>query len=256
MCACPRHRSVRRATLPRSPAAHARSTRASPSATSTCARPTSTACAASTSTCSASTSSPRRATCPAGAPRATSSSSPPAAITITWASTRGSRPAAVRSPTASRACTTWPSAIPTRAGLADALRRLQSVDWPLRQVTDHGTHEAIYISDPDGNDLELCWDRPFDEWPLDGDGHIGALFGDLDLEDLLRSRRPRASATGRARWPAAPGRPSSPGPALPRSTRPMVPTTIIAATSAAMAHLLIPSSASMLSALSTHLGAT
>jgi catechol 2,3-dioxygenase len=79
---------------------------------------------------------------------------------------------------------------PTRAGLADALRRLQSVDWPLRQVTDHGTHEAIYISDPDGNDLELCWDRPFDEWPLDGDGHIQALFGDLDLDDLLTEAPP------------------------------------------------------------------
>ena len=49
---------------------------------------------------------------------------------------------------------------PTRAGLADALRRLREVDWPIRQATDHGTHEAIYISDPDGNDLELCWDRP------------------------------------------------------------------------------------------------
>ncbi len=79
---------------------------------------------------------------------------------------------------------------PTRAGLADALRRLQSVDWPLRQVTDHGTHEAIYISDPDGNDLELCWDRPFEQWPLDGNGHVQALFGDLDLEDLLQEAPP------------------------------------------------------------------
>src|SRR4051795_4433089 len=43
---------------------------------------------------------------------------------------------------------------PTRAGLADALRRLQGAGWPLRQLSDHGTHEAIYISDPDGNDLE------------------------------------------------------------------------------------------------------
>ena len=107
------------------------------------------------------------------------------------------------------------SAIPTRAGLADALRRLQSVDWPLRQVTDHGTHEAIYISDPDGNDLELCWDRPFDQWPLDGDGHIQALFGDLDLDDLLEptggsaTAEALAAACDREPWPA------------PRSTRPM-----------------------------------
>src|SRR6201989_797797 len=77
---------------------------------------------------------------------------------------------------------------PTRAGLADALRRLQSVDWPLRQVSDHGTHEAIYISDPDGNDLELSWDRPFDQWPRDAEGKVDmgqAFVGELDLEDLL-----------------------------------------------------------------------
>jgi catechol 2,3-dioxygenase len=76
----------------------------------------------------------------------------------------------------------------TRAGLADALRRLQSVDWPLRQCSDHGTHEAIYISDPDGNDLELCWDRPFEEWPRHAEGKVdmsSAFQGDLDLEDLL-----------------------------------------------------------------------
>jgi catechol 2,3-dioxygenase len=75
---------------------------------------------------------------------------------------------------------------PSRAGLADALRRLREVDWPLRQWTDHGTHEAIYISDPDGNDLELCWDRPFEHWPRDAEGHLaGGVGEDLDLEDLL-----------------------------------------------------------------------
>src|SRR5689334_1293620 len=77
---------------------------------------------------------------------------------------------------------------PTRAGLADALRRLRSVDWPLRQTADHGTHEAIYITDPDGNDLELCWDRPFDQWPVDGAGHLRGEFGEeLDLDELLAS---------------------------------------------------------------------
>jgi catechol 2,3-dioxygenase len=74
---------------------------------------------------------------------------------------------------------------PTRAGLADAVRRLQAVDWPLRQLTDHGTHEAVYISDPDGNDLELYWDRPQEEWPRDSEGRIGFVGGDLDLADLL-----------------------------------------------------------------------
>jgi catechol 2,3-dioxygenase len=78
----------------------------------------------------------------------------------------------------------------TRAHLADALRRLRRVDWPLRQLTDHGTHEAIYISDPDGNDLELCWDRPFEEWPRDEDGRITFADRELDLEGVLAEPEP------------------------------------------------------------------
>ena len=74
---------------------------------------------------------------------------------------------------------------PTRAGLADAVRRLQAAGVPLRQLSDHGTHEAVYLSDPDGNDLELAWDRPVAQWPRDAAGHIEPRFGDLDLEDLL-----------------------------------------------------------------------
>jgi len=76
---------------------------------------------------------------------------------------------------------------PTRAGLADAVRRLRAAGVPLRQLSDHGTHEAVYLSDPDGNDLELAWDRPFDQWPRDADGHVAMAFGDLDLDDLLGS---------------------------------------------------------------------
>jgi len=74
---------------------------------------------------------------------------------------------------------------PTRAALADALRRLQRINWPIRQATDHGTHEAIYISDPDGNDLELQWDRLPDDWPLDENGHLTYFDRHLDLDDLL-----------------------------------------------------------------------
>ena len=70
---------------------------------------------------------------------------------------RRSRSAA---PTVSRDCTTSHSPIRPRRALADAYRRLKDVDWPIRQATDHGTHEAIYITDPDGNDVELMWDRP------------------------------------------------------------------------------------------------
>jgi catechol 2,3-dioxygenase len=74
---------------------------------------------------------------------------------------------------------------PTRAALADAVRRLRAADWPLRQTSDHGTHLAIYLSDPDGNDLELAWDRPRDEWPRDDQGRLTMSFADLDVEALL-----------------------------------------------------------------------
>ena len=74
---------------------------------------------------------------------------------------------------------------PTRRDLADVIQRLVDVDWPLRQLTDHGTHEAVYVSDPDGNDLELYWDRPAADWPRDEAGHLAFAGGELDLEDLL-----------------------------------------------------------------------
>jgi len=75
---------------------------------------------------------------------------------------------------------------PTKAALRDALRRLRSVEWPLRQVADHGTHVAIYITDPDGNDLELAWDRPFEEWPRNADGQVEMAMDDvLDLDAVL-----------------------------------------------------------------------
>jgi len=74
---------------------------------------------------------------------------------------------------------------PTRRDLADVIQRLVDVDWPLRQLTDHGTHEAVYISDPDGNDLELYWDRRPSEWPLDEHGRLAFFDGTLDLQDLL-----------------------------------------------------------------------
>jgi catechol-2,3-dioxygenase len=61
-----------------------------------------------------------------------------------------------------------------------------SASTPLRQTADHVTHLAIYISDPDGNDLELCWDRPFDEWPRDALEHLrGEMGEEVDLDALL-----------------------------------------------------------------------
>jgi catechol 2,3-dioxygenase len=75
---------------------------------------------------------------------------------------------------------------PTKAGLADVVRRLRAIDWPLRQIADHGTHLAVYITDPDGNDLEFAWDRPMEEWPRDDEGHAaGAIDAEFDLEAFL-----------------------------------------------------------------------
>src|SRR3954464_1883444 len=72
-----------------------------------------------------------------------------------------------------------------RAQLASTVGRLVDAGIPLRQLTDHGTHLAVYLSDPDGNDLELAWDRPFDEWPRYGAEDAPAIDNPLDLDELL-----------------------------------------------------------------------
>ena len=73
----------------------------------------------------------------------------------------------------------------SRARLAEVVRRLVDAGVPLRQLSDHGTHQAVYLSDPDGNDLELAWDRPFEQWPRWGAEDAPALDAPLDLDDLL-----------------------------------------------------------------------
>jgi len=74
---------------------------------------------------------------------------------------------------------------PTREALGDALRRLIEAEWPLDGVNDHGTHEALYLRDPDQNGLELYWDRPEEEWPLDAEGHLAFTQG-RDLEEMVQ----------------------------------------------------------------------
>ena len=75
---------------------------------------------------------------------------------------------------------------PTRADLGDALRRLAEAGWPIDGFNDHGTHEAIYLRDPEENGLELCWDRPREEWPVTDDGHLTLGGRRLDLQGLLK----------------------------------------------------------------------
>ena len=75
---------------------------------------------------------------------------------------------------------------PTRAALGDALRRLRDAGWPVDHLTDHGTHEAAYLYDPDENGLELAWDRPQEDWPRDDDGKL--TFANLprpDMDELI-----------------------------------------------------------------------
>jgi catechol 2,3-dioxygenase len=75
---------------------------------------------------------------------------------------------------------------PTRAALADALRRLLEAGIPLEGASDHGVSEALYLHDPDGNGVELYWDRRQAEWPRTPDGHLAMDTRPLDLGGLLR----------------------------------------------------------------------
>jgi catechol 2,3-dioxygenase len=77
---------------------------------------------------------------------------------------------------------------PTRAALGDALYRLVEADIPLQGASDHGVSEALYLSDPDGNGIELYVDRPQDQWPRTPDGELQMVTQRLDLQDLLASR--------------------------------------------------------------------
>lgn len=74
---------------------------------------------------------------------------------------------------------------PTRATLADALRRLIHAGIPLDGAADHGVSEALYLHDPDMNGVELYWDRPQAQWPRTPDGHVAMYTRRLDLENLL-----------------------------------------------------------------------
>jgi catechol 2,3-dioxygenase len=75
---------------------------------------------------------------------------------------------------------------PTRAALADALRRLIAAKIPLEGASDHGVSEALYLRDPDHNGVELYWDRPQEQWPRTPDGELAMYTRRLDLDDLLK----------------------------------------------------------------------
>lgn len=75
---------------------------------------------------------------------------------------------------------------PTRALLADALKRLIAANIQLDGAADHGVSEALYLRDPDENGVELYWDRPVELWPRDAKGGVAMFTRHLDLGALLR----------------------------------------------------------------------
>lgn len=74
---------------------------------------------------------------------------------------------------------------PTRAALADALRRVLDAGIELDGMSDHGVSEALYLRDPDQNGVELYWDRPAELWPRGKDGELAMFTRPLDIRGLL-----------------------------------------------------------------------
>jgi catechol 2,3-dioxygenase len=79
---------------------------------------------------------------------------------------------------------------PSRAELADALRRVLAAGISLDGASDHGVSQALYLRDPDENGVELYWDRPQAEWPRAQNGTLAMFTHRLDVEDLLRQAPP------------------------------------------------------------------
>ena len=84
---------------------------------------------------------------------------------------------------------------PERRDLAAAVQRLLDGGWGLDGASDHGTHEAIYLHDPDGNGIELAWDRDPAEWPRHG-GELDMVTRAIDFPGLMAElERPAAVAS-------------------------------------------------------------
>ncbi|MBI2828823.1 MAG: VOC family protein [Acidobacteria bacterium] len=77
---------------------------------------------------------------------------------------------------------------PTRAELADGLRRVLKAGIGLDGAADHGVSEALYLRDPDNNGIELYWDRPAEQWPRAADGQLAMFTRRLDIDGLLLER--------------------------------------------------------------------
>jgi catechol 2,3-dioxygenase len=74
---------------------------------------------------------------------------------------------------------------PTRKDLAVILKRLAEANYPFSGAADHGVSEALYLNDPDGNGVELYWDKPKEQWPFDAEGNLLMVTDPLDISSLL-----------------------------------------------------------------------
>ena len=74
----------------------------------------------------------------------------------------------------------------TRKELAVALQQIMNANYPLTGASDHGVSEALYLDDPDGNGVEIYWDKPQSKWPVDANGNLKMVTEPLDVEDLLK----------------------------------------------------------------------
>lgn len=77
----------------------------------------------------------------------------------------------------------------TRKDLAQVFMRLVEANYPLTGASDHGVSQALYLNDPDNNGVELYWDYPKEQWPLDAEGNLQMTTEALDLENLLSELR-------------------------------------------------------------------
>jgi catechol 2,3-dioxygenase len=92
---------------------------------------------------------------------------------------------------------------PDRPALGEALRRLREARTSIERASDHGFSEALYVQDPDGNSVELYWDKPRAEWPRDAAGALKMMTSPLNQEALLAATAPVSSSASPAGSPYA-----------------------------------------------------
>jgi catechol 2,3-dioxygenase len=74
---------------------------------------------------------------------------------------------------------------PSQPAFAEAVRRVLAANVPVDRASDHGVSMAVYVRDPDGTAIELCWDRRREDWPRTASGDLAAFDKPLDVQDML-----------------------------------------------------------------------